>query len=157
MATKPSQLSVPLAGVGDAVSATTFNQLADKLSQVREYHISPTGQPSGLSSSTQTFNTTIAIPGEKVQSNNVQTIKNYATILEGSSYIADGAYANRILIPLSPQNILSATEHLANEVQIVNELAALNANCSANYSNRGNNGNNSVRGDNADNSPEWAW
>ena len=156
MAKKPKTLDYP-ASRWDIITDTIINTLFKKLEEIRQYHKSPDGNPSGFSGDdgATAFNTSVAQDQATITNNYPSKVKEYITELEKSSYISSG-YASQIPVP-SAGDLITLQDYIVKDVDIINQLIGLDANCTAHYST--NYGNNSpvYSGDNADQSPEWAY
>lgn len=127
---KPSKLNEQLGRQYDIIKSSVINTLFQKLEEIRSYHA--TSNPSGFSTTPQSFDTSVTSQNNIITTNYPTKIKEYITALEQSSYIPDNVYSNRIHTP-KVDDLITASQYLIEDIQVINELTALDANCTANY------------------------
>lgn len=131
MATKPSQLSIT-DQAGTAIFASTAKKLFQKLEEIRNYHA--TSSPKGWTTPPSAFNTNLLNTGDIAKPATYSAkIKEYITTLEGSQFIGS-TYHSQINVP-SAGTLIKASDYLLKDITIINQIAALDAHCTSNFSN----------------------
>lgn len=127
---KPSKLSTQLGKQYDIIKSSVINTLFNKLEEIRVYHAN--ASPAGFSQAPAAFNTTFTQQDNIIYSDYPAKIKEYITALEQSRYITDGAYSSRVPVP-DQYDLITVANYLIEDIDIINDLTTLDANCTANY------------------------
>lgn len=129
---KPEALSITLGKKWDVIKTNIINKLFEKLEEIRQYHVTGGESGSGFEEEPATFDTEIAKNNEIIDTTYPNKIKEYITVLEGSKYITfeedETKFSDQIEIPIKAQTLIQAVNHCQNYIDIINTIAATDAN-----------------------------